>query len=682
MWRCSICETLNDDQETRCVVCETPRSVPVDSAKPEAARGIPSRETEPPRETAMPREAEPLRESATLPETESPRETTFRLSPAPRTETDTEEFHTEAAKPRRRRKAPWILASVFTVLAAMLAGLIFAELRYQKAGELCAAGDYSAAYAIYSKQEWYRDSAERAAAVQDESYIADGLEQMAEGDYAGARSSFERAGAKAQDYIEESFYSESDALENAGNYAAARNALSGAADGPEKQAALAELYYSEAVALCNAGDYTGAQAALENAVGMEDIYGIGKKLAAASTPAPTQIPVEPDPTQPPAEETPVEPDPTAAPEISAEEIYARGIEFLDAGDAVSAQICFMQANGCFDSARRARELAYENGLSMAAGGMHCVWTEGGAVYAEGNNYFGQCNVSGWSDIVQVSAGRYHTVGLRADGTVVATGSNEWGQCRVEEWTGIVAVAAGGYHTVGLKADGTVVAVGWDAYGQCGVRSWSDVVRIAAGERHTVGVKSDGTAIAAGDNSQGQRAVSEWNDIIDVSCGRMHTVGLKSDGTLVAVGCNEYGQCDVTAIESAVAVDAGRNNTTCLTASGEIAYAGDDTCGQSQDGTPENIYALCTDGAYAMYFTADGGRALAGTYYKQLSIGENDADVALLQRVLTDAGLYSGGIDGIYDDETAQAVAGMQTALGCEATGVADPEFQTLLYAGY
>ena len=34
---------------------------------------------------------------------------------------------------------------------------------------------------------------------------------------------------------------------------------------------------------------------------------------------------------------------------------------------------------------------------------------------------------------KISAGTYHTVGLKSDGTVVATGSNEFGQCDVSDW---------------------------------------------------------------------------------------------------------------------------------------------------------------------------------------------------------------------------------------------------------
>ncbi len=53
----------------------------------------------------------------------------------------------------------------------------------------------------------------------------------------------------------------------------------------------------------------------------------------------------------------------------------------------------------------------------------------------------------------------NAVGLQSDGTVVAVGDNASGQCDVGGWTGIIQVAAGMYHTVGLKSDGTVVAAG-------------------------------------------------------------------------------------------------------------------------------------------------------------------------------------------------------------------------------
>jgi len=51
---------------------------------------------------------------------------------------------------------------------------------------------------------------------------------------------------------------------------------------------------------------------------------------------------------------------------------------------------------------------------------------------------------------QVAAGDVHTVGVKSDGTVVAVGEHTYGQCNVGGWTGIVQVAAGDVHTVGLR----------------------------------------------------------------------------------------------------------------------------------------------------------------------------------------------------------------------------------------
>ena len=51
-------------------------------------------------------------------------------------------------------------------------------------------------------------------------------------------------------------------------------------------------------------------------------------------------------------------------------------------------------------------------------------------------------MDGWTDIVAVSAGDSHTVGLKADGTVVATEYigyyfYDYGQCDVDGWTDIL-----------------------------------------------------------------------------------------------------------------------------------------------------------------------------------------------------------------------------------------------------
>ena len=128
---------------------------------------------------------------------------------------------------------------------------------------------------------------------------------------------------------------------------------------------------------------------------------------------------------------------------------------------------------------------------------------------------------------QVAGGGSHTVGLKSDGTVVAVGNNAAGQCDVSSWTDIVQVATARYHTVGLKSDGTVVAVGSNSFGQCELGDWEGIVQVAAKEQHTVGLKSDGTVVAVGSNGAGQCDVSNWN--LGPCSGRAEINGTWSSG---------------------------------------------------------------------------------------------------------------------------------------------------------
>ena len=206
----------------------------------------------------------------------------------------------------------------------------------------------------------------------------------------------------------------------------------------------------------------------------------------------------------------------------------------------------------------------------------------GTVVALGFNKFGQCNTSAWKDIVAIASGSYHSVGLRADGTVVATkniGKNYAGQCDVSEWKDIVAISAARNDSVGLKSDGTVVAT-TGSYNSA--KNWKDIVAVSTGGFHIVGLRADGTVVADGSNSHGESDVSGWKDIVAISAGESHTVGLKADGTVVATrftgnSVHYYGQCDVSDWKDIIAVSAGTTHTIGLKADGTVVatkYKGD------------------------------------------------------------------------------------------------------------
>jgi VCBS repeat-containing protein len=243
---------------------------------------------------------------------------------------------------------------------------------------------------------------------------------------------------------------------------------------------------------------------------------------------------------------------------------------------------------------------------VAAGGFHTVGLKSdGTAVAAGLLSDGQCDVSGWSGIVEVAGGDKHSVGLKSDGTVVAAGLDSSGQCGVSEWSDVTAVTTGDNHTVGLKSNGTVVAVGANGDGQLGVSGWSDIVAIAAGQAHTVGLKSDGTAVAVGNNANGQCNVSEWSDIVAVAAGGDHTLGLKSDGTVVAVGRNLDSECEVSGWSGVVALTAGRDFTLGLKSDGTVVAVGNNVSGQCNVSGWSETTVISAGLAYAVGLKSDG-----------------------------------------------------------------------------
>ena len=304
----------------------------------------------------------------------------------------------------------------------------------------------------------------------------------------------------------------------------------------------------------------------------------------------------------------------AAREARLPEEYAAAEALANNGEKAKAAIAFTKLGDYGDAKERSRQLwseAIQRNV-ISAGYSHTVGLKAdGTVVAVGWNEYGQCDVSGWKDMVAVGAGFGHTVGLKTDGTVVAIGENTYGQCDVDRWREITDISAGEYHTVGLKADGTVVAIGDNRSGQCNVSDWRDVVAISAGSTHTVGLKADGTVVAVGYDENGQCDVSGWTDIVAVSAGTAHTVGLKANGTVVAVGYTELGQCDVSGWTDIVAIDAGSMHTVGLKADGTVVAVGDNFKGLSAVSDWSGIITVNTGYTHAVGLKADGSAVAAG-----------------------------------------------------------------------
>ena len=250
---------------------------------------------------------------------------------------------------------------------------------------------------------------------------------------------------------------------------------------------------------------------------------------------------------------------------------------------------------------------------VTAGIWHTVGLKtDGTVIAVGSNTWGQSEVGGWTDIIQVAAGERHTVGLRSDGTVVAVGSNEDGQLNVDSWTDIVQIDCGRYYTVGLRSDGTVLAVGGDLSGQLGVGGWTGIVQVATGFYHTLGLKGDGTVVAVGNSGEGRLEVADWTNVVQLGAGGHHSLGLRSDGTVLAVGRNNYGETQVDQWIDIVQVAGGCQASVGLRSDGIAVHAGWCTYGQCLVGGWSGIIQVDAGIVHAVGLKADGTVVAVGS----------------------------------------------------------------------
>ncbi len=249
---------------------------------------------------------------------------------------------------------------------------------------------------------------------------------------------------------------------------------------------------------------------------------------------------------------------------------------------------------------------------LAVGRNHTVGLKtDGTVVAVGSNEYGQCNVSGWRNIIAVAAGEYYTVGLKTDGTVVAVGRNEKYCCNVQSWRGIVEISAGMDYTVGLNTDGnledvggrndfnwfnpsarsgnaSVIAAEWDVIGirpdgtvastckrvQEKIKDWKDIIAIATDNMHgesVLGLKADGTVVYS-------EADCDWENVISIAMGeRREAFGLKADGTVLL----KNNSCRTQTLEwqDIIAITAGWYHTVGLKADGTVVAVGRDGDGQ-------------------------------------------------------------------------------------------------------
>jgi len=139
------------------------------------------------------------------------------------------------------------------------------------------------------------------------------------------------------------------------------------------------------------------------------------------------------------------------------------------------------------------------------------------------NRYDPIQAIGINNIVEIAAGKFHTVALKSDGTVWAFGSNGYGQLglgtiiqantptKIPNLDNVIAISAGEYHSLALKSNGTVWAFGGNWSGQLGIgtttkslvpvqtQGLTNIRIIEAGSNSSFAINKAGQVWAWGDN---------------------------------------------------------------------------------------------------------------------------------------------------------------------------------------
>jgi alpha-tubulin suppressor-like RCC1 family protein len=172
-----------------------------------------------------------------------------------------------------------------------------------------------------------------------------------------------------------------------------------------------------------------------------------------------------------------------------------------------------------------------------------LFTTGDKLHTWGNNSYGQLVLPpSLTNLVAMTGGGYHSLGLRNDGTVFAWGagtnisfSPHYGQSIVPPGlSNVTAVAAGVYFSLALREDGTLTAWGNPIQGQAAaIAGLTNVIAVACGLTHALALQEDGTVITWGDNLLGPtNAAPGLSNVVAIAAGSYRNLFILANGSVV------------------------------------------------------------------------------------------------------------------------------------------------------
>ena len=214
--------------------------------------------------------------------------------------------------------------------------------------------------------------------------------------------------------------------------------------------------------------------------------------------------------------------------------------------------------------------------SVSAGRYHtCGLRDMGAVECWGNDFYGEASPPAGT-FISVSAGNSYTCGVRDTGVVACWGSDFGGESSPPVGT-FVSVSAGQYHACGVRDTGAVACWGSDFDGESSPPAGT-FVSVSAGQYHTCGLRDTGAVACWGNDFDGE-STPPAGTFTAVSAGGAYTCGLRDTGAVACWGNDDQGKASPPA-GTFTAVSAGLRHTCGLRDTGAVECWGNDDQGKA------------------------------------------------------------------------------------------------------